>query len=78
MPLYEYRCKECDATFEVRRSMSESSNPAPCPEGHANTVKLLSAFASVGVSSGSYGAAPSPSPAPRTGGGCGGGCACAH
>ncbi|MEI7991077.1 MAG: zinc ribbon domain-containing protein [Actinomycetota bacterium] len=76
MPLYEYRCKDCDDTFEVRRSMSESGAPAPCPQGHANTVKLLSAFASVGASPGSYGTAPTPAPRPM--GGCGGGCACAH
>ena len=77
MPLYEYRCKECDEVFELRRTMSESNEPAPCSQGHLNSIKLLSAFASVGVSSGSFGSAPSPSPMPR-GGGCGGGCACAH
>ncbi len=74
MPLYEFKCKECDDTFEVRRPMSEASDPATCPQGHDGAVRLLSVFASVGASSGG-----APAPAPKAGGhGCGGGCACAH
>ncbi|MFJ6717505.1 zinc ribbon domain-containing protein [Streptomyces sp. NPDC091259] len=67
MPRYEYRCRTCDDTFEVSRPMAESSAPADCPAGHADTVKLLSAVAVGG------GAA---APAPAMGGGCcgGGGC----
>ncbi|CAB4365232.1 MAG: zinc ribbon domain-containing protein [Actinobacteria bacterium] len=75
MPLYEFRCRTCDDTFEVRRPMSEASEPATCPQGHDSAVRLLSVFASVGASGG----APSSAPAPRpSGGGCGGACACAH
>jgi putative FmdB family regulatory protein len=74
MPLYEFKCRTCDDTFEVRRPMSEASDPATCPQGHDGAVRLLSVFASVGASSN-----PAPGPAARaTGGGCGGGCACAH
>jgi len=74
MPLYEYRCRTCDELFELRRPMSESGDPAACPRGHADTVRLLSMFASAGA------AIPSgqPSPAPRAGGCCGGACGCAH
>ncbi len=72
MALYEYKCKDCDTRFEVRRSMTDTS-AALCPGGHVNTVKLLSAFASVGVS-GASAPAPSASAAPARG--CGGGCAC--
>ena len=74
MPLYEFRCRTCDDTFEVRRPMSEASEPASCPQGHDGAVRLLSVFASVGAS----GSAPSSAPAPRPAGGCGGACACAH
>lgn len=74
MPLYEFRCRTCDDTFDVRRPMSEASEPATCPQGHPGAVRLLSVFASTGASGG----APSPAPAPRAGGGCGGACACAH
>jgi hypothetical protein len=49
--------------------MSESSGPCTCPQGHDDTVKLLSTVA-IGGRSGS-------SPAPRGGGGCcGGACGC--
>ncbi|MCU1392397.1 MAG: FmdB family transcriptional regulator [Ilumatobacteraceae bacterium] len=76
MPLYEFRCKTCDDTFEVRRSMSESDLPAPCPSGHENTARLLSVFASVGGGTGGS-AGPAPS-MPSTGGGCGSACGCHH
>jgi len=74
MPLYEFRCRTCDDTFDVRRPMSEASEPTTCPQGHPGAVRQLSVFASTGASGG----APSPAPAPRAGGGCGGACACAH
>ncbi len=52
--------------------MAESSAPADCPAGHADTVKLLSA-----VAVGGSGSAPAPArPMGGGGGGCcgGGGC----
>ena len=74
MPLYEFRCRTCDETFDVRRPMSQASEPASCPQGHDDAVRLLSVFASVGAT----GTGSAPAPAPRTGGGCGSGCGCAH
>ncbi|MZF83906.1 zinc ribbon domain-containing protein [Streptomyces sp. SID5643] len=71
MPRYEYRCRTCGDTFELSRPMAASSDPAACPSGHEDTVKLLSTVA-VG------GSASAPAAAPRAGGGgggcCGGGC----
>ncbi|MBK1785863.1 FmdB family zinc ribbon protein [Prauserella cavernicola] len=69
MPTYAYRCRECTSTFELNRPMSESSAPASCPDGHANTVKLLTTVALTGSAS-------TPVPAGGGGGGgcCGGGC----
>ncbi|MFJ9414314.1 MULTISPECIES: zinc ribbon domain-containing protein [unclassified Streptomyces] len=68
MPRYEYRCRPCDTTFELNRPMAESSAPAVCPDGHEDTVKLLSTVA-VG------GSASAPAPSGGGGGGCcGGGC----
>ncbi|NLU69283.1 zinc ribbon domain-containing protein [Streptomyces sp. HNM0574] len=66
MPRYEYRCRECGTGFELSRPMAEANAPADCPEGHGDTVKLLSTVA-VG------GAAAAPA-APAGGGCCGGGC----
>ena len=76
MPRYEYRCRTCDESFELRRSMSEANDPAACTAGHVDSVRLLSVFASVGASNGSSPAASMP--APRSGGGCGSSCGCAH
>lgn len=67
MPRYEYRCRSCGDTFELSRPMSESSAPAACPQGHEDTVKLLSTVA-VG------GTAAAPAPSGGGGGCCGGGC----
>jgi putative FmdB family regulatory protein len=75
MPLYEFRCRTCDEAFEVRRPMSQANDPATCPAGHPDSVRLLSVFASVGAPSGN---APAPAATPRMGGGCGSGCGCAH
>ena len=64
MPAYDYRCRTCDASFEVRRSITDDAQ-ATCPDGHTDTSRV---FTPVAVGGGA--AAPSP-----TGGGCcGGGC----
>lgn len=33
MPLYEYRCSNCQMHFEVYKSMSQSDRPERCPCG---------------------------------------------
>ncbi|MET9625955.1 zinc ribbon domain-containing protein [Lentzea sp. NPDC006480] len=62
MPTYEFRCRTCDDTFELQRPMSESSAPAHCPDGHPDTVKLLSMAGISGTQQ------------QQQGGCCGGGC----
>lgn len=70
MPRYEFRCRACGATFEESRPMADSAEPALCPAGHDDTVKLLSTVAVTGLSS-------APSSLPSSGGGCcGGACGC--
>ncbi|MFC3380831.1 FmdB family zinc ribbon protein [Couchioplanes azureus] len=73
MPRYDFRCRACGATFELNRPMAEASAPATCPQGHADTVKLLSTVAFTG-----RGGATLPVPPSGAGGGgcCGGGCGC--
>ncbi|MBD3257775.1 zinc ribbon domain-containing protein [candidate division GN15 bacterium] len=64
MPIFEYKCNDCDETFEELVSSKDSA--VPCPKcGSSNTHKLLSVFAASG---GSWSAAPS-----CGGGGCGSG-----
>jgi putative FmdB family regulatory protein len=75
MARYEFRCRECGSTFEVDRPMQRSSEPADCPDGHSDTVKLLSAVSIGGRAR--TATRPVTSPAPMGGGGCcGGGCGC--
>jgi putative FmdB family regulatory protein len=73
MPMYEFRCRTCDEVFEERRAMSAANDPAKCPQGHENAVRLLSVFASVG--GGNSGSTAPAMPAPKMGG-CGSGCGC--
>ncbi|QDY76572.1 FmdB family zinc ribbon protein [Streptomyces qinzhouensis] len=70
MPRYEFRCRTCDDTFEVDRPMARSGEPASCPDGHDDTVKLLSAVAVGGTAAGA------PAPSGGGGGGCCGGGRC--
>jgi putative FmdB family regulatory protein len=72
VPRYDFRCRTCGATFEVSRPMVASGDPATCPEGHRDTVKLMSLVAVGGRAEGS-----GSSSAPASGGGCcGGACGC--
>jgi len=70
VPTYAYRCRECAQQFEVKRPMSAASDPAECPQGHTDTVKLLTTVGLTGRA-GVGAAASTPAPA---GGCCGGGC----
>jgi putative FmdB family regulatory protein len=65
VPLYEFRCRACGTTFTEQRPMIASGDPATCPAGHHDTVRMLSMAGALS------GAAE-----PRGGGGgcCGGGC----
>lgn len=31
MPTYGYACPECDARYDLERSVAEATDPAPCP-----------------------------------------------
>ncbi|WP_131771120.1 FmdB family zinc ribbon protein [Candidatus Protofrankia californiensis] len=71
MPAYQYRCRTCDTSFEVRRGITEPAAVSnPCPGGHTDTSRV---FTAVAVSRAGSSASPTPTP---SGGGvcCGGGC----
>ncbi|MBV9094743.1 MAG: zinc ribbon domain-containing protein [Streptosporangiaceae bacterium] len=77
MPRYEYRCRACGDTFELNRPMSESSAPCTCPQGHDDTVKLLSTVAVAGIAARSGDASRAVRRPGEVGGGCcGGACGC--
>lgn len=64
MPIYEFRCRACGATFDELRPADRADDSAVCGCGADDTVRLLSLIARP------TGAAP----AGDGGGCCGGGC----
>jgi putative FmdB family regulatory protein len=75
VPVYEYRCNDCRATFEVLRRMGERELSALCPRCESRASMPL--ISRVAVTRGSAAPATSPAVAPRAGGGCcGGACGC--
>ena len=60
MPIYEYKCRKCDAKFEKLRGMFDSDEEIECPEcGEKSPERILSLFGS--TSGGSSGANCAPS-----------------
>ena len=75
MALYEYFCRECDISFDLRRAMGDADRDVTCPNGHADVRRKLSVFVSVGASGDTT--TVRPGLAPSGGGGCcGGACGC--
>ena len=70
MPIYEYRCADCDRHFE--RYVTTTVGAASCPScGSASVKRMLSLFSMKSEGG------PVASSMPAGGGGCcGGGCGC--
>lgn len=48
MPIYEYRCADCQTTFEKLRPMSQADAPVECVCcGSPHTSRAISLFAAV-------------------------------
>jgi putative FmdB family regulatory protein len=75
MARYDYRCRVCDRSFEVRRGITDAAPTAavPCPAGHTETSRVFSAVA---VHRGAPASAPAVVPTSGGGGCCGGACGC--
>ncbi len=62
MPLYEYRCPDCDHRFEKIKSVSQADFPEVCPRcQNAKAERTLSTFSARGSAgpSSSSGCGPS-------------------
>lgn len=44
MAVYEYRCPQCDAGWEERRTMSEAHTAAHCPHCGVQAQRQVSTF----------------------------------
>ena len=74
MPRYDVRCRACGTMFEVNRPMARAGEPAPCPHGHDDTVRLLPTVGLTGRAGGVAAARATAPTAPAGGGCCGGAC----
>ncbi|MDZ7268047.1 MAG: zinc ribbon domain-containing protein [candidate division KSB1 bacterium] len=75
MPIYEYRCQNCETRFEQLIRDGEALI-LRCPHCGAQEVnRLLSVFAT-GASTGAAGATAAPADLPSGGHCCGGTCGC--
>ncbi|HEY8675004.1 MAG TPA: zinc ribbon domain-containing protein [Candidatus Dormibacteraeota bacterium] len=75
MPVYEYRCNDCHATFELLRGMGDRELSALCPSCESRASMPL--ISQVAAPRSSAAAISQMTTAPRSGGGCcGGGCGC--
>ncbi len=51
MPMYNFVCRDCGQTFDVKLRMSQAGDPQTCPVcGGGDTRKRIGAVASVGGS----------------------------
>jgi putative FmdB family regulatory protein len=73
MPLYEYRCNDCSAVFELLRPMADREVAAVCPGCESRASMPLISRVAVHAGSGTSEVASA-----GGGGGCcgGGGCGC--
>ena len=47
MPIFEYKCSDCDTKFEVLHKSSVNQNDVSCPKCNSNkSKKLFSSFSS--------------------------------
>jgi putative FmdB family regulatory protein len=73
MPLYEYKCADCERPFELLVASPALADSVACRHcGSRSVRRLVSAFASRSSSE------PVTTAAPRAGGCCGGSCGCGH
>lgn len=41
MPVYDYRCNDCEHTVEVTKKISQSSDPETCPKCEKEMKKMI-------------------------------------
>jgi putative FmdB family regulatory protein len=52
MPIFEYKCKQCNSKFEVLHKSSLNQDEVSCPKCNSKeNKKLLSSFSATGFSS---------------------------
>jgi putative FmdB family regulatory protein len=49
MPIYEFKCGDCGATFEINAHLSERDEKAVCPDCGSRAVKPVFSGFSLGI-----------------------------
>jgi len=75
MPLYEYRCNDCSAVYELLRPMADREVAAVCPSCESRASMPLISRVAVHAGTGTS-ETPSTGGGGGGGGGCGGSCGC--
>lgn len=74
MPIYEYRCQDCQHSFDVLTSFSQRDQSQICPQCESRQTRVMvSSFAAIGGAAEFSSTLPM---APSGGGCCGGACGC--
>jgi putative FmdB family regulatory protein len=73
VPVYEYLCQSCSATFELLRPMADRQLAAVCPSCESRTTMPLISRVALHTTAPTLATAPAPRP---SGGGCGSSCGC--
>jgi putative FmdB family regulatory protein len=55
VPAYDYRCRTCETTFEVRCGMDQDALPVSCPRGHDDVARVASEVNAGGLPDGCCG-----------------------
>jgi len=80
MPLFDFECRDCQATFEELVKSPDDTASVRCSScGSAKVERLLSVFSARSTSPSTRGGAGLPGPSRRgkpPAGGCGSGCGC--
>ena len=74
MPVYDYRCTECNKTYDVYHKGREVAEDVVCPSCGSLSHKKLMSVPMVSMGSPSSGGDSSSAPSCETGGCCGGSC----
>lgn len=78
MPIYEYKCSNCNTKFEILHRSITKVEDVSCPKCNSNEVKKMLSTFSASFNGGGFenGYASSQSSSCDTGGGCCGGGSC--
>jgi len=74
MPVYDYRCTDCNKTYDVYHKSREIAEDIVCPSCGSHSAKRLMSASMVSMGSGASSSSSYQAPSCESGGCCGGSC----